>query len=208
MRRYGVHKIFGPTIQGEGGMTGTVCHFIRLSGCNMWDGRPETRKQSLCPFCDTDFFAHDMLTANQIVDQLMRLGWVPWVTISGGEPSLQIDQELIDMLHAKEFKVAVESNGTRTIGAQVDHLTISPKLPPEQTLIQQCDSLKVLYPHPNPKIVPELYHGIQATTRYIQPIDTGDPVKNQHNMKQALAKVYSMPGWKLSIQTHKLIGVE
>ena len=77
-----------------------------------------------------------------------------------------------------------------------------------QTVIRQCDSLKVLYPHPNPKIVPELYHGIQATTRYIQPIDAEDPVKNQHNMKQALTKVYSMPGWKLSIQTHKLIEVE
>ena len=170
MRKYSVHKIFCPTVQGEGSMTGTVCHFIRLSGCNMWDGRPETREQSLCPFCDTDFFSHEMLTADQIVHKVLELGKVTWVTISGGEPSLQIDQPLIDALHDNNFKVAVESNGTRALKATVDHLTISPKLPPDQTVVTHCDSLKVLYPHPNPKILPELYDRIKANTRYIQPL--------------------------------------
>jgi 7-carboxy-7-deazaguanine synthase len=189
-------------------MTGTVCHFIRLSGCNMWDGRPETRAQSLCPFCDTDFLSHTMLTADQIAAQLAALGRVTWVTISGGEPALQVDRQLIDVLHDQGFKVAVESNGTRTINTQVDHLTISPKLPPDQTVVTSCDTLKVLFPHPDPRILPEGYDGIRATTRYIQPIDAEDPVKSRHNLERALAKVYSMPGWKLSIQTHKLIEVE
>ena len=99
MRKYSVHNIFGPTIQGEGGMTGTVCHFLRLSGCNMWDGRASTREASMCPFCDTDFFSHTMKTAQAIVEELDSLGRKGWVTISGGEPALQVDQNLIDALH-------------------------------------------------------------------------------------------------------------
>ena len=135
MRKYSVHKIFGPTIQGEGGMTGTVCHFLRLSGCNMWDGRPETRASSRCPFCDTDFFSHTLLTAPEIVARLLELGRVNWVTVSGGEPALQLDRELVDCLHGAGLKVAVETNGTRPIKAPVDYLTLSPKLPEPLTVM-------------------------------------------------------------------------
>jgi len=208
MRKYSVHKIFGATIQGEGGMTGTVCHFIRLSGCNMWDGRQATRSESQCPFCDTDFFSHTMMEAKDIITTLYNLGDVTWVTISGGEPALQVDSALVDALHDAGYKVAVETNGTRQLNAQVDHVTVSPKLPAEQTVLTECDSLKLLYPHPNPAIRPENYVGINASTRYLQPIDADDPGQSKRNLEMTLAKLYELKDWKLSLQTHKLIGVE
>ena len=208
MRKYSVHKIFGATIQGEGGMTGTVCHFIRLSGCNMWNGRPETRSESQCPFCDTDFFSHTMMEASAIVDKLASLGDVDWITISGGEPALQVDTPLIEALHDAGYKVAIETNGTKELKAQVDHVTLSPKLPAERTVITECDSLKLLYPHPNPAVRPENYSNIKATTKYLQPIDAEDTEKTNDNIRLTLDKLYELKDWRLSLQTHKKIGVE
>jgi len=208
MRKYSVHKIFGPTIQGEGGMTGTVCHFIRLSGCNMWDGRPETREASLCPFCDTDFLSHTMMTADSIVEKLDSLGRKGWVTISGGEPALQLDQPLMNALHGAGYLVAIETNGTKPIAGKVDYLTLSPKLSRRETVVQDCDSLKLLYPHPNPLIRPELFNDINARDKYLQPIDTGNDQGNQVNVQRTIDKLYELDGWRLSLQTHKYAGVE
>lgn len=208
MRKYSVHQIFGPTIQGEGGMTGTVCHFIRLSGCNMWDGRPQTRGFSQCPFCDTDFFSHTLLTAGEIVGRLRGLGRVEWITISGGEPALQLDQGLIDALHREGYRVMVETNGTRPLKAQPDYMTLSPKLRYSMTVTRRCDCLKLLWPHPNPMITPEAFEGIDAGERYLQPIDAEDPEINLINTRSALAKLYTMPHWKLSLQTHKFLGID
>jgi len=207
MRRYSVHEIFGPTIQGEGGMTGTVCHFLRFSGCNMWDGRPATRAASRCPFCDTDFFSHTLMTADQIVERLAGLPRVEWVTISGGEPALQLDDELCDALHDAGYLIAVETNGTRELRGSPDYVTLSPKLPPARTIPAHVDCLKVLYPHPNPLITPEAFAGFFAGSRYIQPITTGDAATNALNLSGALALVYRLPEWKLSVQLHKLLGV-
>jgi len=189
-------------------MTGTVCHFVRLSGCNMWDGRPMTRPQSSCPFCDTDFFDHTMMTAEEITSALVALGPVEWVTISGGEPALQLDQTLVDALHGASFKVAVETNGTRLLKTNPDYLTVSPKLPYPQTVIRKCDSLKLLYPHPNPLIRPEHYESIEREDSYLQPIDAEDQIKTNHNIQQTVEKLYTLPNWKLSLQTHKILGVE
>ena len=204
-RRYGVHKIFGPTIQGEGGMTGTVCHFVRLSGCNMWDGRQETREASHCPFCDTDFFSHRMLEASEIVAELDALNSAEWVTVSGGEPLLQVDPEFVQTLQAGGYKVAIETNGTRPTGLAFDYLTMSPKLPEPQTAVRKCDSLKVLWPHPDPRITPESFDCIEAGVKYLQPID-GEAY--EENLRSAIAKLYELRGWRLSLQTHKLIEVE
>jgi len=208
MRKYSVHKIFGPTIQGEGGMTGTVCHFVRLSGCNMWDGRPVTREASKCPFCDTDFFTHTMMTADSVVERLDSLGRKGWVTISGGEPALQVDQHLIDTLHDASYLVAIETNGTKQVNAVVDYLTLSPKLPRAQTVIEHCDTLKVLYPHPNPLIQPECFEDINAQIKYLQPIDGGHVEDSQANLQKTIDKLYTLNGWRLSLQTHKYAGVE
>ena len=208
MRKYTVHNLFGPTLQGEGAMTGTVCHFIRLSGCNMWDGRPETRADSLCPFCDTDFLKGTKMTALDIVDSLRELGSVRWITISGGEPALQIDNELIDTLHGAGYLVAVETNGTKPIRVNVDHLTVSPKLPFTQTAVKKCNSLKLLYPHPNPEITPENFAEIEADHKYLQPIDAEDEEKTAVNIQLTINKLYTIPTWKMSVQVHKAIGVE
>lgn len=190
-------------------MTGTVCHFIRLSGCNMWDGRPETRAESHCPFCDTDFFSHTLMTLQEILDKLYSLGSVDWVTISGGEPALQVDQYMIDNLHHRGYMVAIETNGTRHLKAKdIDHVTVSPKLPVGQTVIKRCHSIKLLHPHPNPLIFPEQYNSIDCHSRYLQPIDAEDPVKNKENIQATISKLYELKDWKLSLQTHKILGVE
>lgn len=212
-RRYTVKEIFGPTVQGEGGMTGVPCHFVRLAGCNMWDGRMETRAASLCPFCDTDFFKGDKMTAQDIVRKLRPLGRMNWVTISGGEPALQLasHNELLPHLHAAGYLVAVETNGTinpATWAPLVQHLTLSPKLPPQDILVRWCQTLKVLWPHPNPEITPLAYDFVDAEQRFIQPITADDPSVTEANMQSAIAWLLKHPAWRLSVQLHKLIGVD
>ena len=207
-------------------MTGTPCHFIRLSGCNMWDGRPETRADSKCPFCDTDFFSHTMMTSLEIVDTLEELGTsrtIPWVTISGGEPALQVDYVLTEELHRAGYKIAIETNGTVPlkvhhggnlmpfVNGYVDYVTISPKLPRAKLFTPYAmDCLKLLWPHPNPLIRPEAFDkdSVNAVTRYLQPIEDADPEVTRANVAATIAKLYELPGWKLSLQTHKYIGVE
>jgi 7-carboxy-7-deazaguanine synthase len=211
--RYGVHKIFGPTIQGEGGMTGTVCHFLRLSGCNMWDGRPETRADSLCPFCDTDFYSRTMMTSDDIVAELQSLGAVEWITISGGEPALQLLKKpaLVEDLNRCGYKTAVETNGTVKPGRWselIDHVTLSPKVPPEELALTACDTLKVLWPHPDPRINPLAYAPVTARQRFVQPITGDDPKQTTANMRSAIDWVTHNTEWRLSPQVHKLIGVE
>ena len=186
-------------------MTGTVSHFVRLSGCNMWDGRPETRQASHCPFCDTDFFSHRMLEASEIVAELDALKWSEWVTVSGGEPLLQVDDEFVSTLQNSGYKVAIETNGTRPLDIVVDYLTMSPKRPEPETAIRKCDSLKLLWPHPDPRITPEAFDCIEAGAKYLQPIGGED---DQANLRSAIEKLYDLRGWRLSLQTHKLIEVE
>ena len=149
-----------------------------------------------------------MKTAKAIVEELDSLGRKGWVTISGGEPALQIDKNLIDALHDADYLVAIETNGTKQVKATVDYLTLSPKLPREQTVIEDCDTLKLLYPHPNPLIRPEFFESIKAQDRYLQPIDTGDAKNNQINIQRTIDKLYTLNGWRLSLQTHKYVGVE
>ena len=196
-------------------MTGTVCDFIRLSGCNMWDGRPETKATSQCPFCDTDFLSHTLMEAGEIIQKLLLLragdgtyGKTEWVTISGGEPCLQIDQTLIDELHNAGFKVAVETNGTVPLKADVDYVTLSPKLGPGSTVLTRCDCLKILYPHPNPAVTPTAYDYIDAKERYLQPVAPDGEDRLGENLQATIRKLYNLAGWKLSLQTHKYMGVE
>ena len=158
MRRYSVNSIFGPTVQGEGPLAGVVCHFVRLSGCNMWDGREQTKAASLCPYCDTDFLSHTMMTPEAIVERLGGLEpGAEWVWVSGGEPYLQLDSRLVGIIREAGYRVAVETNGTLAPRDtfSLDLVTMSPKLPPDQTVLTDVDVLKVLYPHPNPAIRPE-----------------------------------------------------
>lgn len=216
-RQYGVHKIFGSTIQGEGAMAGLPVVFVRFTGCNMWDGRPESREESKCPFCDTDFLHGNMMTIREIIDDINELAetGVGWVWFSGGEPSLQMDKPLVMAVKQQGYKIGVETNGTREFKqgtlSHVDHLVMSPKLPNAQTKQRWCNSLKVLFPHPNPMIRPEHYSSIRSETRWLQAIDLEDEEKNAENMRLVIERLYQLPKnqeWRLSVQTHKVIGVE
>jgi 7-carboxy-7-deazaguanine synthase len=217
-RQYGVHKIFGPTIQGEGPMAGTPCVFVRFSGCNMWDGRPETRAESHCPFCDTDFFSHTMMQMAEILEDISELErhsgkWVDWIWLSGGEPLLQLDEAFVSALHQHGYKIAVETNGATTPRfdtSKLDHITVSPKVPRDQMkTFPHIDTLKVLYPHPNPLITPEAFDDVTADVAVLQPIDAGgDDITTATNIRAAVDKVLTLNGWRLSLQLHKLIGVE
>ena len=215
---YVVKSIFGTTVQGEGGMTGVPCYFVRLAGCNMWDGRPETQAASECPFCDTDFYKGEKLTAAKIVSRIIELpGRAKWVTLSGGEPALQLvkDTSLINALHEAGYLIAIETNGTIELPTGFDHVTLSPKQPPEKTVVLSCDTLKILYPHPNPLINPHAYDHIEATERYIQPIEPLVTLTEAIHDKQwdkntevTLEWLYDEPDWKLSAQVHKFLKVE
>jgi len=181
----------------------------------MWDGRAETKADSKCPYCDTEFFSHTMETCESIMAKLedLRSTGTEWVWVSGGEPSLQLDAPLIDALHHQGYRVAVETNGAKAFRAGVverlDHLTVSPKLPPAETVIRKAHTLKLLWPHPDPEIRPERYDAIEADARYLQPIQWEDePERNFANMKAAVELLKTLPGWRLSVQLHKVIGVE
>lgn len=218
MKKYKVKEIFGPTIQGEGKGTGEVVLFLRLSGCNKWNGREEDKASSACPFCDTDFTGGDLLSGGEIVGALLKLPnakQIKTLVISGGEPTLQLDKDLLYML-SQWWCVYLETNGSRELDEEMlqhlSHVSCSPKQSPDQTRIQRIDSLKILHPpetfdrsvdvfmedevfmnrHNNPKI-------------YIQPVMDQNYEKN---LKHCLDICYKYPKVRLSVQLHKTIEVK
>lgn len=219
-----VKSIFGPTIQGEGKQAGLGAIFVRFSGCNMWDGRTETRAFSNCPFCDTDFRGGKFMSATDIVadcDRLRGLFRPFLVVLTGGEPLLQPAKDLRDLtmlLHARGFKIQVETNGTVENEALYgfDFVTVSPKLSRASLtlnlLLANC--VKILYPHPTVAI--EDFLDIPAQGAYshidfcLQPIDVPEsPAKTEMNLRQTVEKVKELGyPWRLSLQTHKILGEE
>lgn len=216
MKAYAVKSIFGPTVQGEGSLAGAVTAFVRFAGCNVWDGRLESKAASRCPYCDTDFLGGERLTAAQIVGRLRAL--LPaggLVTVSGGEPLLQLDEGLAGALRDEGFRVAVETNGSRSIGvglaSLLSHVTMSPKVPPGEVALAACDDLKVLVPHPDPRITPEAFDSFPARHRWCQPVNDLRDLAPA-SIALALGACYRMAqrgrDWRLSLQLHKIIGVE
>ncbi len=216
VKTYAVKAIFGPTVQGEGSLVGAVTLFLRLAGCNVWDGRPETKAASGCPYCDTEFRGGERLTADEVVARLKELAPGGLVTVSGGEPLLQLDRDLALVIKGAGFLIAIETNGTRalplTVAVHVDHVTMSPKVQPSEIALGACDDIKVLFPHPNPAITPEAFDSFPARSRYLQPVNgvgDVDPV----NVARTLDKLYSLNArtpdrpWRLSVQLHKFLGV-
>lgn len=214
-RTYMVKSIFGPTIQGEGSMVGTPCVFVRFAGCNMWDGRPETRAASACPYCDTDFFGGEKMTAVQIAQSAAFTSGsssILDVVLSGGEPLLQVDQKLVDELIRAGLRVHVETNGTRELPFADDgsvHVSMSPKVPRDQIRLARADDVKVLWPHPDPRITPQAFESFPARHRFLQPIGTDDGVieANVASAIRELGRLDGIPRWRLSMQVHKLVGV-
>lgn len=204
MKTYMVKAIFGPTIQGEGSAAGTVVHFVRFAGCNMWDGRKETQAESQCPFCDTEFRGGERLDAVTILMKLEELGPVFDVVLSGGEPGLQVDDDLIALLRMR-YIVHIETNGSRELPVGIDHVTCSPKRPRAELKIKNVTDLKLLYPPIKEGLEPEAFLDFPSKFKFLQPVDDEN---KEANIAATVKKLYTLPGWRLSLQTHKIIGVE
>lgn len=185
-----VNEIFY-SLQGEGRHTGRPAVFIRFSGCNL-----------KCSFCDTDFAAYTELSNQEIVAQAATYGTQSMVVLTGGEPSMQVDADLIDRLHAAGFdEVAMESNGSFVPPQNLDWLTVSPKGHPR---VSRCDELKCIFV--NEETVND--YGIEAKYYYLQPCDVGNLKENQRITQACINYIKAHPKWRLSLQTHKLVGFQ
>ncbi|HEY3320682.1 MAG TPA: 7-carboxy-7-deazaguanine synthase [Planctomycetota bacterium] len=207
---YSVKEIFY-TLQGEGANTGRAAVFCRFAGCNLWNGREEDRAKAVCKFCDTDFrgtdgpgggrFTKAAELAAAIDAQWTNSGGRKLVVCTGGEPLLQLDEPLIGALHAKGFEVAVETNGTQEPPRGIDWLTVSPKVGAE-LVVRAGQELKLVFPQVGAE--PERLEGLAFTHFFLQPMDGAEREKNT-----ALAAQYCLehPKWRLSLQTHKMVGL-
>ena len=207
---YAVKEIFA-TLQGEGARAGQAAVFCRFAGCNLWSGREEDRDGAECPFCDTDFVGLDgkgggrFATAAALADAI-EAAWLGgahdrYAVLTGGEPLLQLDGGLLDAIHRLGFKVAVETNGTIDAPAGIDWITVSPKA--GARLRQRSGSeLKLVFPQPG--LDPASLEILAFEHRWLQPMDGPQRLANT---EAAVAYCLAHPQWRLSLQTHKLIGI-
>jgi 7-carboxy-7-deazaguanine synthase (Cx14CxxC type) len=208
---YAVKEAF-LTLQGEGVQAGSRAVFLRFAGCNLWSGREQDRATAQCNFCDTDFVGTDGPGGGKFADADKLSGHIEqlWgeargrrlVVITGGEPMLQLDTALIDALHSRDFRVAVESNGTIAATPGIDWLCISPKAGTE--IVQRSgDELKLVWPQQG--IEPADLEGWDFRNFLVQPMDCAD---GQAAMDAAIALAMERPQWRLSLQTHKVVGLK
>jgi len=209
---YAVKEIFF-TLQGEGVNTGRPAVFCRFAGCNLWTGRERDRADATCRFCDTDFVGVDGPGGGKFASAaaLARAVAEKWpanmspavrlVVCTGGEPLLQLDDAIVSALHAHEFEIAVETNGTQQPPAGIDWLCVSPKAG-APLVLSSGDELKLVYPQAGGE--PERFADLDFAHFFLQPMD--GPEREQ-NTDRALAYCLSHPQWRLSIQTHKLLGI-
>ncbi len=208
---YSVKEIFY-TLQGEGINAGRPAVFCRFSGCNLWTGREQDRQNAICSFCDTDFvgtngsgggkFATAEKLSQTIADCWPENGGGKKLTVlTGGEPMLQVDAAIIDALHDHDFEIAIETNGTIAVPAAIDWICVSPKAGSD--LVQKSGSeLKLVYPQTGSN--PEQFNQLAFKNLMLQPMD------NEHqaaNVKAATQYCLEHPHWRLSLQTHKIIGI-
>jgi len=207
---YTVKEIFY-TLQGEGANAGRAAVFCRFSGCNLWTGREADRASAICDFCDTDFVGvgpdgGKFATAEALADAVARR-WPKgetsqrFVVCTGGEPLLQLDRAAIDAFHASGFAVAVETNGTQEPPAGIDWICVSPKARADLVL-RQGNELKLVFPQP--ALEPETLSGLAFEHFFLQPMD-GPRV--DENTRAAVAYCLEHPRWRLSLQTHKVLGI-
>ena len=196
---YRVNDIFY-SLQGEGHNTGRAAVFIRFAGCNL-----------RCSFCDTEFDTYREMTAEEIVASINTYS-ARFVVLTGGEPTLQVDEAFVDLLHQYGFEVAMESNGTRPAPKNLDWLTVSPKISGEKWKVESGwrlpDEVKVVF---DENTVPETYLPSPSTLSlspilYLQPCDTGNAERNAIIINRCIDYIKEHPQWRLSLQTHKLIG--
>jgi 7-carboxy-7-deazaguanine synthase len=208
---YAVKEIFY-TLQGEGSHAGRPAVFMRFAGCNLWSGREQDRGSAICQFCDTDFIGTDgsgggkfddaSSLAAAVASQWPDLGQgKPYVVCTGGEPLLQLDLALIDALHEHGFEIAVETNGTLAAHAGIDWICVSPKA--GAPFVQQSGhELKLVYPQD--LAPPDMFKHLDFKGFFIQPMDGPQVVENT---TAAVAYCLAHPQWRLSLQTHKMLGI-
>ena len=199
------------TIQGEGFHSGRPAVFCRFSGCNLWSGREEDRHKAICQFCDTDFWGTDgenggKYSTKELISKIRSLfpkdAPNPFVVCTGGEPALQLNQELVVGLQAVGFEVAIETNGTHEIPESVDWVCVSPKANTE-IIIKEGDELKIVIPQKG--IDPKDFENLNFSHFYVQAMES--PLWKE-NTEYAVEYVMQHPKWKLSVQTHKYLGVK
>ena len=215
---YTVKELF-PTLQGEGAHAGRAAVFCRFAGCNLWSGREEDRATAVCQFCDTDFVGSDgagggkFETADLLAETIEEV-WIStsagpqqrYVVFTGGEPLLQLDTDLIDALHAKGFAVAIETNGTIKVPKGVDWVCVSPKAGSE-LIVLQADEIKLVIPqqgHGSIETILARFEKMDYRNRFLQAMD-GPSL--EENLALAVRLCQKRPLWRLSVQTHKMIGI-
>ncbi len=206
---YAVKEMFY-TLQGEGARTGRPAVFVRFAGCNLWSGRERDRVEAACTFCDTQFVGTDgdgggrFETAEALAQAAAAFwpgGGAPYAVCTGGEPLLQLDAPLIEALHARGFEIAIETNGTIAAPEGIDWICVSPKAGAE--FIQRSgNELKLVYPQAG--AVPERYETLAFEHFFLQPMDGA---AREENTRAATAYCLAHPRWRLSLQTHKLLGL-
>lgn len=211
MPTYAVKECFF-TLQGEGAQTGRAAVFLRFAGCNLWSGLERDRASAVCTFCDTDFVGvdgpgggkfdrPDALAAHVLSKWKSESAGRKLVVCTGGEPLLQLDAPLIDALDAAGFEIAIETNGTIKAPAGIDWICVSPKS--SAALAQTSgDELKLVYPQADAR--PEKFAALAFRNFFLQPMDGPD---REHNTKLAVEYCLKHPQWRLSLQTHKIIGI-
>ena len=213
---YSVKEVFY-TLQGEGRQAGRPAVFCRFAGCNLWTGSEARRGASICDFCDTDFVGVDgtlggRYTAQDLVQVIVGcwpqgLPGHPLVVLTGGEPMLQVDEELVDALHLAGFEIAIETNGTLPVPAAIDWICVSPKGASEIVQITGHE-LKLVYPQA--QAMPEKFSDMAFENHYLQPLDTSYIATSVHSsghVQQTIDYCLQHPHWRLSLQTHKITGI-
>jgi len=207
---YAVKEMF-LTLQGEGVQAGRRAVFVRFAGCNLWSGREQDRASAICRFCDTDFVGVDGLGGGRFADAAALVAAVEgfwgttrdqrFVVLTGGEPMLQVDDALVEALHAAGFFIAIESNGTIAAHRGIDWVCISPKAG-SQVVQRSGQELKLVWPQTG--IDPAEVEGWDFANHLLQPLD--DP-RAEANREACIAMVMERPRWRLTLQTHKMLGL-
>ena len=199
MNKYPINEIFY-SLQGEGHNAGRPAVFIRFSGCNI-----------KCPFCDTDHSNRTMMSADEIISAVSQYN-CRFIVLTGGEPSLWIDQQLVDVLHT-DYEIAIETNGTNTLPANINWVTLSPKqhiIAQAKVALRSCDELKIIWEESIDidHLLKTTYQGLKYRYLYIQPCDTGDNNTNRQLQKEATDYCLTHPDARLSVQLHKILNIK
>jgi 7-carboxy-7-deazaguanine synthase len=210
-KTYTVKEIYY-TLQGEGSQAGRAAVFCRFTGCNLWTGREEDRAKAICQFCDTDFVGTDgpnggKFASSEALAAAVKAQWPegaggkPLVVCTGGEPLLQLDEAAVVALHDAGFEVAIETNGTKLPPKGIDWVCVSPKIGAELVLMRGSE-IKLVYPQLGGE--PEKFAGMEFEHFYLQPMDGP---RREQNTQAAVKYCLKHPQWRLSLQTHKYMGI-